>query len=473
MDTLVHPIFCRNPYVIINPQAVAIAPYCVEWSFPNGQIKPRTWTDNDNIPWKMLNRVRYILRDKLIASSLDYRVFDNYYIVNGYKDKIPIFIAVPCTHCDCCQHTKSTNLMQQVNFEMQLHDVKPLWITLTYNNSHLPEDKMLHYSHFQSFMKRLRINLARNFQYHFPLKYVVVGEYGPINGRPHFHLMLFGLDYIHFAENEVSAFKLVQRLIAFSWLNTSDKDQYTFSQYNTECDENNITPDNDYNRHPSSRGHVDVQLLRDGYASYYLSKYVAKQGLRIHKSINLGYDFAKQFKESIANGDTTITYFDHLNGVQHDDEILVSYFFNKLFPRPSSFIEPQLKRYALSLLGVLNNIENYFASIDVESNIDSDGIIQQVLNEFPFLSYVRFPQSVDPLNYDLEANFNLLSKLIIELNECYEQNRFDWDEIQKIIQTRETYYDRIQQKFNHITILDRIKKLENKVIKPSFHPDNQ
>lgn len=63
---------------------------------------------------------------------------------------------------------------------------KNSFITLTYNDEHLPERGLKH-KDFQNFMKRLR-------KKHKTL-YYMAGEYGEINGRPHYHAGLFGLDW--------------------------------------------------------------------------------------------------------------------------------------------------------------------------------------------------------------------------------------------------------------------------------------
>ncbi|QCS36057.1 hypothetical protein [Capybara microvirus Cap1_SP_108] len=46
----------------------------------------------------------------------------------------------------------------------------------------------------QLFLKRLRINLKRQFGLSDKLRYFLCGEYGEERGRPHYHMILFGLD---------------------------------------------------------------------------------------------------------------------------------------------------------------------------------------------------------------------------------------------------------------------------------------
>lgn len=63
------------------------------------------------------------------------------------------------------------------------------FVTLTYNDDHLPPGGTLVKSDFQLFMKRLRKKLsARSVQ----VRYFQCGEYGETTQRPHYHAILFG-----------------------------------------------------------------------------------------------------------------------------------------------------------------------------------------------------------------------------------------------------------------------------------------
>jgi hypothetical protein len=64
------------------------------------------------------------------------------------------------------------------------------FITLTYDEEHLPEDYSLHYDDFQRFMKRLRKRYQGK-----TIRFYMAGEYGENFGRPHFHACIFNLDF--------------------------------------------------------------------------------------------------------------------------------------------------------------------------------------------------------------------------------------------------------------------------------------
>lgn len=69
---------------------------------------------------------------------------------------------------------------------MQLHKFN-WFVTLTYNDAHLPEDGSVRPRELQEFMKRLRYYANEK------VRFYGVGEYGDISGRPHYHVVLFGL----------------------------------------------------------------------------------------------------------------------------------------------------------------------------------------------------------------------------------------------------------------------------------------
>lgn len=71
--------------------------------------------------------------------------------------------------------------------EAQMHDANS-FVTLTYDDSHLPPTGGLVLRDWQTFAKRLRKKSGAFRFYH-------CGEYGDRHGRPHYHALIFGLDF--------------------------------------------------------------------------------------------------------------------------------------------------------------------------------------------------------------------------------------------------------------------------------------
>lgn len=65
------------------------------------------------------------------------------------------------------------------------------FVTLTYSDAELPPGGSLVHAHFQKFMRKLRKFFA-------PVRvsFFMCGEYGDELGRPHFHALLFGVDFL-------------------------------------------------------------------------------------------------------------------------------------------------------------------------------------------------------------------------------------------------------------------------------------
>ena len=64
-------------------------------------------------------------------------------------------VTVPCGQCIGCLLERSRQWAMRCSHEASLYD-ENCFITLTYDDEHLPPDGCLNKEHFQKFMKRLR-----------------------------------------------------------------------------------------------------------------------------------------------------------------------------------------------------------------------------------------------------------------------------------------------------------------------------
>lgn len=97
-------------------------------------------------------------------------------------------LEVGCGQCIGCRLEYGRQWAVRIMHEAQMHRCNS-FITLTYDDEHLPYDGSLVKPHFQKFMKRLRKKL-----YPLKLRYFMCGEYGEKLGRPHYHACVFNLD---------------------------------------------------------------------------------------------------------------------------------------------------------------------------------------------------------------------------------------------------------------------------------------
>lgn len=100
------------------------------------------------------------------------------------------FIAVPCGKCMGCLSLKREQWFIRLKEELRSSGTG-MFVTLTYDNENLPlldGKPTLCKEHHQKFLKRLRKQLGD-----VKFKYFITGEYGTNFGRPHYHILLFGI----------------------------------------------------------------------------------------------------------------------------------------------------------------------------------------------------------------------------------------------------------------------------------------
>lgn len=95
---------------------------------------------------------------------------------------------VPCGQCIACRLNKVRDWTIRLMHEKRYHD-KAVFLTLTYNDENLPENGTLVKKHAQDYLKRLRKALGDT-----KIRYFLCGEYGEKFSRPHYHLLVYGID---------------------------------------------------------------------------------------------------------------------------------------------------------------------------------------------------------------------------------------------------------------------------------------
>lgn len=131
-------------------------------------------------------------------------------------------IDLPCGQCIGCRLERSRQWAVRCMHEAQLHEENS-FLTLTYDDEHLPSDGSLCLQDFQKFMKRLRKSEREK-----KIRFFHCGEYGENFGRPHYHALLFGYsspDRKFFSErggNKVYSSDKLSRLWPFGYVVEGD-----------------------------------------------------------------------------------------------------------------------------------------------------------------------------------------------------------------------------------------------------------
>lgn len=97
-------------------------------------------------------------------------------------------VKVPCGQCIGCRLEKSRQWAMRCMHEASLYEDN-CFLTLTYDDEHLPKDLSLDVREFQLFMKRFRFECGAG------IRFFHCGEYGERYGRPHYHAIIFNYDF--------------------------------------------------------------------------------------------------------------------------------------------------------------------------------------------------------------------------------------------------------------------------------------
>ncbi|UDN67509.1 replication initiator protein [robinz microvirus RP_35] len=92
----------------------------------------------------------------------------------------------PCGQCMTCRINRNRLWSHRMMLEQRCH-AQSCFVTLSYAPAHLPDGGHLCLRDVQLWFKRLRDRLKP-----VRVRYFMVGEYGELGGRPHYHVALFG-----------------------------------------------------------------------------------------------------------------------------------------------------------------------------------------------------------------------------------------------------------------------------------------
>lgn len=94
-------------------------------------------------------------------------------------------LSLPCGQCIGCRLDRAQQWAIRCYHEASMYQHNA-FITLTYDNTHIPTNHSLAIREWQLFMKKLRKHFAPS-----KIRFFACGEYGPQTLRPHYHALLF------------------------------------------------------------------------------------------------------------------------------------------------------------------------------------------------------------------------------------------------------------------------------------------
>lgn len=96
---------------------------------------------------------------------------------------------VPCGHCLGCRKEQARQWMVRLLHESDMHRYA-YFLTLTYSDKELPCNGSLRPADLSTFLKALRRRFGRG------ISFYGCGEYGESTQRPHYHAVLFGVEFL-------------------------------------------------------------------------------------------------------------------------------------------------------------------------------------------------------------------------------------------------------------------------------------
>lgn len=299
---------CTNPTIILNPLLSELVSMY-------GNIVIR------GIEQKFINSKKLLYefkKSQFQPNRLNITVddFDSCYVRNNYTgETFPVYIQVPCGHCEICKTSKMNAFVDRCKLETQCYNSNPLFITLTYDEFNKKESGVC-LRDTQLFLKRLRISLYRK-GYREKIRYALVSEYGRRTARPHYHMLLWNCHATDF----LSYFE-IRETIEKCW----------------------------------SLGFCYIRLVdpRNDKAFYYTSKYLCKdnhvpagQNKTFMVCSNRGGSIGAQFLDALRENavkhlNTRLKYVNKWNGKTCDVQVN-RYMLNRLVPSLSRSLPYSLK----------------------------------------------------------------------------------------------------------------------------------
>lgn len=199
------PIYCEHPKIIFNRGAEMFYLQNGMYHTPTTGYCTTEQSDLDAFrlwfPYNVFNA---------LLANVTFDTLDQYFFYDENNEVKPMFIIVPCGHCDLCKEKHRLMWSNRIQMEIEAQPKLPIFVTLTYALEPAAGSCYKDFTDFrQRFIKRVQrgytfdydwIENNRTLHYanaqilphpDFDFRFVVCSEYGEQTGRCHYHLLLF------------------------------------------------------------------------------------------------------------------------------------------------------------------------------------------------------------------------------------------------------------------------------------------
>lgn len=358
---------------------------------------------------------------------------DNSFLYNAKDgETFPLYVLVPCGHCDQCNSRKLSSYIQRCQFAHEEAFGSSYFFTLTYNPEHCPKDGVS-VRDVQLFKKKLKRTLqlwldereeielrqdakfngvtdveryvTENFQGKgseaaAKLKFLITSEYTPKSGLPHYHGVCFGFPRLD--REDPRADFLRTKMFQYAWRDperdlSSNLTKYvSFNDYCKKYPRMRCIPKG-YD--PYSKGYLNMkdETCGDGPIRYIL-KYAFKMQFgddnhvpegknELFKSVssNLGLQWLKEHATQI-DQDGKLRYCSVSDLTLRECD-LSGYYISKLFPSVSKLIPSDVRKSYLDICCFNATLDRY----DLNNGIKASCLASQIYleNKFPWLALFK------------------------------------------------------------------------------------
>lgn len=326
-------------------------------SFPNYMIPVGTHVDKE-----MQERITY----KFIGHH-EWKL-----MMKGMQNNAMSFIEVPCGKCLECRIQRTRQWADRCVLEAKKYKDN-YFVTLTYDDDHLPERNSLKPKDLQDFMKRLRKKFKG-----VKIRFFACGEYGDISWRPHYHLLLFNCPL-----NDLSYVFMHKDVVDIDL--TTGKNVY--SDYRIDLRPPSSSSDLMYSKTIydlwQNKGFISVGRVEFDSAAYvaqYINKKLDGAAAKLYDELKIVPPFLRMSNRPGIGAD----YFNTHDEIHNEDHIIipgdgeahvsaVPRYFDKLFVKKygQDVFDPiKIKRNRKKIITANTRLSNFKKDIDRERKLN-------------------------------------------------------------------------------------------------------